>query len=107
MYIISEIPLFSKQMTRKSVKITVILKRFLRPHHALLPSTRSAPSSCNTSLASMDSSLNNVAAIEKFKYLVELSYKERVNGKFKDCTATSIRISRPPCRRGDRRKRRE
>ena len=28
----------------------------------------------------------NIAAIEKFKSLVELNYKEPVNGNFNDCT---------------------
>ena len=41
--------------------------------------------------ASMESSSKNIQAIERFKYLVELSYKEPVNGNFKDCTSEILK----------------
>ena len=34
----------------------------------------------------MESSPVNIQAVEKFKSLVELNYKEPVNGHFNDCT---------------------
>ena len=41
--------------------------------------------------ASMESSSKNIQAVERFKSLVELSYKEPVNGNFNDCTSEILK----------------
>ena len=44
-----------------------------------------------TVTAHMESSLKNIQAVERFKSLVELSYKEPVNGNFNDCTSKILK----------------
>ena len=41
--------------------------------------------------ASMESSSKNIQAVERFKSLVELSYKELINGNFNDCTSEILK----------------